>query len=324
MHAVWTLTMNPALDVSTSVERIAPTQKMRCAAARQDPGGGGINVARVISRLGHDVAAIFPIGGAIGDRLHQLVNGEGIQSVTIELLEETRQSFTVLEKGSGDEYRFVLPGPALSESDLRNCLEALRSASNQPGFIVMSGSLPPRAPDDFYARAARISKESGARVVLDTSGLPLRSTLQENVYLIKPNLRELRELTSAPLLDLQEQVSACRQLIENGQVEVVALTLGDQGALLVTRDRTLRAPSIPVCTEKSIQLETKEIQRGGILPRNLSCVILGRSVDPSWRLMPAKFALFSGESSFRYTHEWPRRRKQARFTTARSAWPMRL
>jgi len=252
MHAISTLTMNPALDVSTSVDQIAPTHKMRCAAARQDPGGGGINVARVIARMGHDVAAIYPIGGATGDRLRQLVNGEGMRSITIELSEETRRSFAVLEKKTGNEYRFVLPGPVLSKAELHHSLEVLGSVSNQPGFVIMSGSLPPGAPADFYAQAARVSKKSGARVVLDTSGLSLRAALKEGVYLIKPNLRELRELTCAPLLDLQAQISVCRELTEKCQAEIVALTLGDQGALLVTRDRTLRARPVAIQPVSSV------------------------------------------------------------------------
>ncbi len=252
MHAIFTLTMNPALDVSTSVDQITPTQKMRCTAARQDPGGGGINVARVIARLGHDVAAIYPVGGPTGARLRELVTREGIHGVTIELSEETRQSFTVLEKSSGKEYRFVLPGPTLSKAELHHSLEILRSFSAQPGFIVMSGSLPQGAPDDFYAQVARIWKELGARVVVDTSGLPLQAALQAGVYLVKPNLRELRELTSAPLLDLEAQFSACRELIEKRQAEIVALTLGDQGALLVTRDRTLRAQPVPIQPVSSV------------------------------------------------------------------------
>jgi 6-phosphofructokinase 2 len=244
--------MNPALDVSTSVDQIAPTHKMRCAAARQDPGGGGINAARVIARLGYDVVAIYPVGGATGERLRQLVNGDNIRSATIELSEETRQNFTILEKKSGAEYRFVLPGPRLSNAELRHCLEMLRSVSAQPGFIIMSGSLPTGAPDGLYAQAARISKERGARAVLDTSGPPLRAALQAGVYLAKPNLRELRELTSAPLPDLEAQISACRELIENGQAEIVTLTLGDQGALLAMRGRTLRARPIPIQPVSSV------------------------------------------------------------------------
>lgn len=252
MHAIRTLTMNPALDVSTSVNEIMPAHKLRCAAGRQDPGGGGINVARVASRLGHDVTAIYPIGGATGYRLRQLVSEEGIQSVTITLAGETRQSFTVLEKKTGNEFRFVLPGPSLDETDVRYILEALQTNSERSSFIVMSGSLPLDVPDSTYAQAAEISKAQGARVVLDTSGSPLRAALSAGVYLVKPNLRELRELTSAPLLDLHAQVSVCRELVEKKQTEIVALTLGDQGALLITRNQALRARPVSIQPASSV------------------------------------------------------------------------
>jgi len=252
MHAICTLTMNPALDVSTFVDRIVPAIKLRCAAGRQDPGGGGINVARVASRLGHNVTAVYPIGGATGNRLSQLVDAEGIRSATIQLKGETRQSFTVLEKETGNEYRFVLPGPRLGKREVRRILEALQSIAVQPRFMVMSGSLPSGVPEEVYGQAARISKAQGARVVLDTSGPPLRAALSNGVYLVKPNLRELRELTSAPLVDLRTQVSACRELVEKRQAEIVALTLGEQGAVLVTRDRGLRAQPVSIRPASSV------------------------------------------------------------------------
>ena len=260
---IYTLTVNPALDISTSVDQIVPALKLRCAAGRQDPGGGGINVARVASRLGHNVTAVYPIGGTTGNRLRQLVDAEGIRSVTIELKGETRQSFTVLEKETGYEYRFVLPGPSLDETEVRHILETLQSSSDQPDFIVMSGSLPSGVPEDVYARAARISKTRGARIVLDTSGLPLHAALSAGVYLVKPNLRELRELTSAPLLDLSTQVSACRELIEKKQTEIVALTLGEEGALLITRDQAVRA--LPVSIQPASSVGAGDSFLGGMV-----------------------------------------------------------
>jgi 6-phosphofructokinase 2 len=238
--------MNPAVDVSTSVERMTPAHKLRCSTAQQDPGGGGINVARVILRLGGNVMTIYPVGGATGQLLRRLVDAEEIQSVTDELSEETRLSFTVMEKETGEEYRFVFPGPTLSEPEWRQCLDRIGSLPNRPDIFVISGSLPPGVPEDFYASVARIAKASGAKVVLDTSGSALRAALHEGLYLIKPNLRELRELTCAPLDDQNAWVLTCRELVRAGRAEVVALTLGEKGALLVTHDMALRATALPI------------------------------------------------------------------------------
>jgi 6-phosphofructokinase 2 len=113
--------------------------------------------------------------------------------------------------------------------------------AESPSFVVGSGSLPPGVPDDFYARAARIAKSRASKMVLDTAGRPLAAALEDGVYLVKPNLRELLELVHAPLLNSDAWLEAGRTLVDSGRVEVVALTLGHQGALLVTADNAFRA-----------------------------------------------------------------------------------
>ncbi len=246
MDSVVTLTMNPAIDVSTSIARVVPIHKLRCADALRDPGGGGINVARVISRLGGSVTSIYPIGGISGRLLQRLVEDEGLAGVTFQVVGETRESFTVLETESGAEYRFVLPGPSLAQSEWRQGLDTLESLSNQTDILVMSGSLPPGLPHDFYACAARVAKGRGVKVILDTSGPALAAGLETGLFLIKPNLRELRELTGEALEDETSWVAVCSRLVTSGQVEVVALTLGDKGALLVSRNSTLRAPALAI------------------------------------------------------------------------------
>ena len=246
MQPVVTLTMNPAIDVSTSVDRITPVHKLRCAAAQRDPGGGGINVARVVLKLGGEVTAIYPVGGATGELLRRIVEQDGIHGLLFEVRDETRLSFTVLENETGDEYRFVLPGPALSEPEWQQGIREIERLAEPPGILVMSGSLPPGVPDDFYARVARIAKDRGTRLVLDSSGPALSAALQAGMYLIKPNLRELRELTGQTLEDETSWLAACRALLDAGQAEVVALTLGNQGALLATRDAAVRAPALPI------------------------------------------------------------------------------
>jgi 6-phosphofructokinase 2 len=246
MTDIVTLTINPAIDISTSVERVAPSRKLRCKPPQRDPGGGGINVARVVKRLGGDVAAIYPEGGATGRLLLRMVEAGGVRSLTIEVAEETRVDFTVLEEDSDQQYRFVFPGARLLEAEWRQCLDALASFPDRPKYVVASGSLPAGIPEDFYATAARIAKNSGAKFVLDTSGPALAAALRENVHLIKPNLRELCELTRKKLENEAAWLEACRNLVQAGRAEIVALTLGQRGALLVSRDQALRTEGLPI------------------------------------------------------------------------------
>jgi 6-phosphofructokinase 2 len=241
--SVLTLTANPAIDVCTAAADIVPNRKIRCTAARRDAGGGGINVARVVRRLGGEATAIYTAGGSTGSLLRKLVEREGVCNVAIAVGGETREDFTVLEQKSGEQYRFVLPGAPLSTSEWHACLEALSNRNPWPRFVVASGSLPPDVPHDFYARAARIAKAHTAKMVVDTSGDALKSALREGVYLIKPSLRELQELTNSSLADQSQQIRASRSLIKTGGTEIVALTLGALGALLVTRDTVQFCPA---------------------------------------------------------------------------------
>lgn len=252
MPAILTLTMNPALDVFTSIDTVIATHKLRCAAAQTHPGGGGINVARVIHRLGGDVLALFPAGGVTGRELQALIEAEQIAYRCIAISQETRESFSVHETRSGQDFRFVLPGPCLNEVEWAQCLDALQALQPAPQLVVASGSLPPGVPDDFYARVAEQVREGGGRLVLDTSGPALARALQAGVYLVKPSLRELRDLTGLPLTDQADWCAAARQIIQAGQAQVVALSLGADGALLVTAQQAWRAFSLPVNVASTI------------------------------------------------------------------------
>ena len=246
MAHVLTITMNPAVDISTSVERIRPTHKLRCAPARRDPGGGGINVARVADRLGSDAAAIYPAGGGCGQTLHRLVEQEHVRSIAIPIAEDTREDFTVVETTTGHEYRFISNGPQLSEAEWRACQDAVAAFRDPFDFLVASGSLPLGAPEDFYARIAAIARSRSAPFALDASGPALRAALDHGVDLAKPSLGELRELTGEPLASPASCVAACKSLVSAGKAKIVALTLGSQGAILATPEGAWRAWPLPI------------------------------------------------------------------------------
>jgi 6-phosphofructokinase 2 len=245
-HDIVTVTINPALDVSTRVGRVMPVHKLRCHGLRRDPGGGGINVARVVQRLGGDVTAIYTAGGSIGQFLRQLVEREQVGSRPVSIAAETRESFTVNEDITGNQFRFVLEGPRLEPGEWAQCFHALESLRPFPTYLVASGGLAPGVPEDFYVQVARLAKARGGRFVIDTSGAALRHALGEGAYLIKPNRRELSELTGSSLDSESDMVDACHQIVKAAQAEVVALTLGDQGALLVAHNGAWRAPALAV------------------------------------------------------------------------------
>ncbi len=245
MDSIVTLTMNPALDITTDADVVRPTDKVRCSGVRYDPGGGGVNVAQVARNLGAAVTAVFPAGGATGDVFGDLLDARGVHFHRVKIAGSTRESFTIDEISTGLQYRFVLPGPSLTDVELRQCLVELRRLATSASFVVASGSLPPGAPSDFYQHVAVVCRDLGVRLVLDTSGGGLRN-ITSGVFLLKASVRELRECVGRELVTESEQMAAAHELVDCGRAEAVVVSLGSEGALLATSGESKRFSAIPV------------------------------------------------------------------------------
>ncbi len=248
MTPVITLTLNPAIDKSTRVDRVVADEKLRCDPPRREPGGGGLNVSRVIDRLGGATRALYTAGGHTGATLQSLVDDEGIDHVPISIADGTRENMVVYEESTDRQFRFGMPGPALTDAERARCLERIRDLDPGPDYLVASGSLPRGVPDDTYAAVAEAADALGARAILDTSGAALREAMKGGWYLIKPNLRELQQLADAELETEPERIDAARTFIDRGWCEVVVLSMGASGALLITPDRAehVRSPTVPI------------------------------------------------------------------------------
>lgn len=251
MSAIVTLTLNPAVDIATTVDQLVPSRKLRCTPPLVHPGGGGVNVARVAARLGADVLALHAAGGPVGELLGALLAAERLAIEALPITGSTRENFSVRDLAGSGEFRFVLPGPTLSAAEWQACLARGLALGAQARFVVASGSLPPGVPVDFYARLAA-GLRGRARLVLDCSGDALAAALKEEVFALKPSLGELRQLTGEPLDTPSQQLQACRRLVRAGRVAMVALSLGAQGALLVTAQGAWRAVGLPVTVAGTI------------------------------------------------------------------------
>ncbi len=245
-NAIATLTINPCLDISAEVERVVPTKKLRCQNDRRDPGGGGVNVSRAISILGGESTAVFPAGGSTGMAIADLLEKEDIACRIIEFDGASRQSFAVRELESQKQFRFALPGPEIGEKLWQKCLDEIGNIRPSPAYIVASGSLPPGVPEDYYGKLADRFGDSDTKIVIDTSGKPLKKALDQPVYLIKPNRRELEYVCDCSLEEEKVQEQKCREMVKNGRCQVLVLTLGAKGALLTSRDEQLRVAGLDV------------------------------------------------------------------------------
>lgn len=247
--SIVTVTMNPAIDISTRVGRVVPTDKMRCETPRFDPGGGGINVARTVVALGESATALFPSGGYPGKRLEQLVRAAGVPMRAVPVDGITRESLSVTDTAAQEQFRFVLPGPELTGAEQRLCLAAIEQAAAGARFLVASGSLPQGVPEDFHQALADRAAALGVPFVVDTSGAALRH-LRGGAYLLKPSVRELGECVGRPLPGHDDQIAAARELIGAGVARIVVVSLGAGGTLAVTADSAEFFAPIPevVCS----------------------------------------------------------------------------
>jgi 6-phosphofructokinase 2 len=246
MNPIITLTMNSSVDLHYNVARMESVKKLRASEPLIFPGGGGINVSRVIKELGAHSIAVFTAGGPTGEFLREMLDHFALLTRVVLIEEQSRISATIYETETGEEFRPTPVGPALSDGEWRACFDAI--FEYDASYIVATGSLPVGVPPDFYARVAEKAKSRATRVVLDTSGEALGAALEVGVFLVKPNLLELETFTGRTAANPEEQCALARQFVLDGRAEVVAVSLGGDGALLATRDGCLRlaAPQVKV------------------------------------------------------------------------------
>ena len=225
-----TLTLNPTVDVAAEADMVRAVRKTRTRNERFDPGGGGVNVSRVVHELGGDTLAIILTGGLAGALLEKLLDDQGVPRRSIPIAGATRMSNTINDLSTKHEFRFVPEGPEVSAGEWYAALAALAA---EPGeWIVASGSLPRGVPADFY--------------VLDTSGPALKAALGHGLAVIKPSRGEFETLVGRPLNTPKVQAEAAMTLVREGQAEMVVVSLGHQGALLAEKSGVLRLPALDV------------------------------------------------------------------------------
>ncbi|MFH8616353.1 1-phosphofructokinase family hexose kinase [Streptomyces sp. NPDC017979] len=242
-----TLTMNPAVDLCWEVGRLEGIGKNRARVRSVTAGGGGINVARGVMRLGGRATAVHTAGGEVGLRLNRLLDEEGVDHVAVDVEGETREALVLVTTDPRHSYHIVPPGPRLRDHEAVWCLDVLERVMAEHPYVVASGSLPGGLPTDFYAAVARRAKEAGCRLVLDTSGPALGAALSEGVFLFRCNRTEAASLTGRDVLVLDDARAVNEHLLTTGAAEVAVTTVGALGAVCSTREAhvELHAPPLP-------------------------------------------------------------------------------
>ena len=231
---ILTITLNPAIDKSTVTDLIQPEVKQRCSDVLNEPGGGGINVSKALKKLKAESIALFPAGGHNGEKLKSLLKAEEIPFHSIDSSVETRENWVVLESETNHQFRFTFPGKSIEESVFKNLIDDIRSFS--PAYVIASGSLPPGLPVHFYGLIVKTANSVGAKCIVDTSGPALQALKGKHAFLIKPNIGELCKMLNVDSLQNNEVHDAAQQAVRDGFAELIAVSMGPEGAWLVTAD----------------------------------------------------------------------------------------
>jgi len=248
---ILTVTLNPAVDVATSVAQVIAGPKLRCSQPRFDPGGGGVNVARTISRLGGDAKALVAVGGAMGDRLLDLLAAEAVPTVPVRVLGETRQSFAVMDEASTAHYRFSVPGQPMTALDATALLGAIGQHCPAGGYLVLSGSLPPGVADDYLTEIIAATRHKSPKVIVDTSGAALDHLIGHTitpVHLLRIDQKEASEAAAHPMRTIADSVGFAADLVARGAARTVVTGRGAEGSVLVSEDQRLicHPPDVPI------------------------------------------------------------------------------
>ncbi|MEH6758654.1 MAG: 1-phosphofructokinase family hexose kinase [Parasphingorhabdus sp.] len=250
MEKILSVSLNPAIDVSCTAERIAPTVKIRTHDQVHDPGGCGVNVARVIATLGGKPGLLYVAGGVTGALLQDIIGQLPVIGYPIAASGATRISYTVRDLEEGLEYRFIPEGPDIKAGEFEQVLKLVCELDYH--YIVLTGSLPKNAPLDVYTQLTKIAVERGARVILDSSGRALSGALSHGgVFLAKPSLEELEQLVGKSLN--REQAGAeTIKIIKRGNAENIVVSMGADGALLARNSGYIHAPAPKVRTGSAV------------------------------------------------------------------------
>ena len=241
-----TVTPNPSLDRTVEIPSLRRGDVHRATSVRLDPGGKGVNVARVLAAAGEQTVALLPYGAGPGDRLALLLEQAGVTTAGVPIAAATRTNLTLVEPG-GVTTKINEPGPAMTSDEYDALVDRAVTLGAGASWLVSCGSLPPGASDDLHGELVRRCRRPGLRIAVDTSDEPLRRAVDARPDLIKPNHAELAGLVGRDLRSVGDVHLAARELRARGVVSVL-VSLGAGGALLVDRSGEFhaRTPPIPV------------------------------------------------------------------------------
>lgn len=231
-YEIVTITLSPCLDKSTTVEKFVPEKKLKCSYPMLEAGGGGINVSRALRNFKTDSFCIYISGGYTGRILNNLVYHEKLNAAPVASDLYTRENFIVFENQTHLQFRFGMPVNPITVKEWKGVIARLKKVKAK--YLVLSGSIWPYVDDEFYMQLSKYVKKNNVNFIADTSGIALRTVLKTGAFLIKPNQNEFSMLFGEKILTAKQIIAKAKQMITNGTVQNILVSLGGAGAVLIS------------------------------------------------------------------------------------------
>ena len=250
-HDVVTVTANPAVDQTVWIPGFRAGEVNRVRRQEVTAGGKGVNVAAFLAAFGIETLATGFLGTSNAGLFEEFLAERGIEERFVRVHGTTRTGVKIVDEEAGTTTDINFPGFDVPGDRVADLETLVATVTRPDGWIVLSGSLPPGAPADLYARLCTSAREAGMRVAVDTSGTPLAEAVRAIPDLLKPNREELEELTGRPLGDRDALAGAARELVDAG-ISTVVVSLGSEGALFVRAGEAVFATPPPVTVASTV------------------------------------------------------------------------
>lgn len=246
-----TVTLNPALDKTMVVDGLEIGEVNRAVSVREDIGGKGINVSKVLKAFGEDSIATGFLGGSSMHIFRETLKAMKIEDQFISVEGSTRTNIKLMDRRNHTHTEINEPGPKIRDHELDRFLRNFEEAVHEGDLVVLSGGIGPNIHPEIYGKLTRRAKEKGARVFVDAEGEALKFALSERPYLIKPNEKELESLLGKEMLSIEEIIHEAKALVAKG-IRKVLVSRGDRGSILVTENTVLLGRGIEVEVKSTV------------------------------------------------------------------------
>lgn len=229
---VLSMSPNTSTDRVSVVERFVPGEPARTILSFDQAGGSGAHATGVVQQLGGDARSIVLLGSYNRDRWIQAAEQQGMAYDYVNMESPNRSTFVLIDSQKGNIAEVIDPGPKVDEATASQLLDCVEKYIDAAGILILSGSLPPGMPSDFYAQAIHLARSRGVKTLVDASSVPLQQALQVRPWALKPNLYEFHQIVGVETRTIHEHIQQLHRIV--GLAEIVLLSLGENGLLVAT------------------------------------------------------------------------------------------